>query len=67
MNFHTIDQGFEYQMIGIVKQVIAGEEFTNGDNLDEFLYNHKLELGELFYQVIGEWMTSDELLEKAKE
>lgn len=58
MQPRTIEMDFEYQMTGILKQLLDEYEktpadFESQDELDQFIWDHQRDLGRLTYEAMG--------------
>lgn len=73
MKIHTIEAEYEYRMVKIVKRLIKDIELTkayipkDGDELEVFLEDHKIEFAANVLDDIQEWMGFDELLQQVKD
>jgi hypothetical protein len=72
MQFHTIDQNYDYRINGIIKQFLidhdkTAADFTSGEALMNYLYEYRKTIGEMLINDMSEWGGEDKWLEDAKE
>jgi len=64
MRFHTIESEYEYRIANIVKELVTEYELDlesmSGDDLAQFLWEHKFDLAEKVHTDMFEWMSEDD-------
>jgi len=71
MQIHTIEMNYDYRIKEITKRLIDRQEkkisdFKNGNQLFDFIWNNRENLGELLYDDMVQFMAEDEWLDEIK-
>lgn len=71
MDFHTIEQNFEYQMVAVIRQMLRGwdktpSDFSNGDELMRFLWEERKKFGGYVFDAMNSYMEDEDWLKEIK-
>jgi len=71
MNIHTIEQNFEYQMVGVIRQMLKDYEktpsdFSNGDELMKFIWDNQKGFGQCVFEAMNSYMEDGDWIKEIK-